>query len=114
MWKKHKSGEINEKSFKEMEIAKYIETEVARKLQERMSKDEEKMKILEKQLMECKNEISVLYESFNEELDGMYADVNSGDDAIEKMSRDLFVAKSQRNEYLKISTELKQQLDLLM
>ncbi|TIC28492.1 hypothetical protein E3Q10_03156 [Wallemia mellicola] len=114
VWKKHKSGEINEKSFKEMEIAKYIETEVARKLQERVSKDEEKMKILEKQLMECKNEISVLYESFNEELDGMYADVNSGDDAIEKMSRDLFVAKSQRNEYLKISTELKQQLDLLM
>lgn len=82
-------------------------------MQQRQKADAERTHKLEKQLNECKSEISVLYESFNEELDGMYADVHAVD-GVEKMARDLSVAKAQRNEYLKISTELKQQLDLLL
>lgn len=67
---------------------------------------------LQNQLSECKNEISVLYESFNEELDGMYEDANlSRDEALLKMGNDLKVAKSQRNEYLQLCTMLKMQIE---
>lgn len=111
--KKTKSGEIDNSSFGEMEKARDLEIEVARQLQQRLKSDAERTYKIEKQLSECKSEISVLYESFNEELDGMYADVHA-EDAVHRMARDLSVAKAQRNEYLKISTELKQQLDLLL
>ncbi|TIA88129.1 hypothetical protein E3P99_02789 [Wallemia hederae] len=111
--KKTRSGEIDESTFGDMERAHELEMEVVLQLQQRHKADAERMQKLEKQLSECKSEISVLYESFNEELDGMYADVHA-DDAINRMARDLSVAKAQRNEYLKISTELKQQIDLLL
>ena len=113
MLKKTRSGEIDESTFGDMECAHELEMQVVLQLQQRHKADAERMQKLEKQLSECKSEISVLYESFNEELDGMYADVHA-DDAINRMARDLSVAKAQRNEYLKISTELKQQIDLLL
>ena len=71
-----------------------------------------RIEVLQNQLSECKNEISVLYESFNEELDGMYEDANlSRDEALLKMGNDLKVAKSQRNEYLQLCTMLKMQIE---
>ena len=71
-----------------------------------------RIQVLQNQLSECKNEISVLYESFNEELDGMYEDANlSRDEALLKMGNDLKVAKSQRNEYLQLCTMLKMQIE---
>ena len=71
-----------------------------------------RIQVLQNQLSECKNEISVLYESFNEELDGMYEDANlSRDEALLKMGNDLKVAKSHRNEYLQLCTMLKMQIE---
>ncbi|TIA70445.1 hypothetical protein E3P91_03059 [Wallemia ichthyophaga] len=69
--KKTKSGQIDSNSFAEMERSLELQVQVARQLQQRQKADAERTHKLEKQLNECKSEISVLYESFNEELDAI-------------------------------------------
>ncbi|KAJ9098791.1 hypothetical protein QFC19_006268 [Naganishia cerealis] len=68
--------------------------------------------LADKQITDLKSELEAVYEAFNVELDGLFADASlPADEAFETLKRDLKITTAQRNEMRLENIKLRRQLE---
>lgn len=81
-------------------------------LRAQVGRGKESQELLRQQLSDVLVEVDVIYEAFNTELDGMFADTQLPDtEAYEAMRRDLQEAKARRNALRLENMKLKRELE---
>ncbi|KAK7060488.1 hypothetical protein VNI00_001253 [Paramarasmius palmivorus] len=109
------------KALTTLESLQFSAKEVLQQLKERTNDLERKnielqnskrqLEVMKSLLEETTKEKEIMYEAFNEELDGMYNDINLPDDeAWAALTKDLREAKAARNDLSKENSELKRRL----